>query len=859
MRMRHIVFPLISLTMLAAFLLPSHGQAPNAERKARLKKSGRTNAIVAAPGGLVSPALTLNTAGLQEDYPAMCLSKDGDPVVAYIEYDGTTDTLQLAGSNQGGKLDRIAAVSEPGIIYQPRLARAKDDRIWCVWSQLRDEQWDLLARPIAANGRALDGESVRLTDSPGNDIFADAKTDRRGRVWVAWQRFENGHGDIFAKHLDPETGRWSAEIRVTRDPRGDWEPRLAFGEKDEALIVFDTYRNGNFDVYLARVTPAGEVKDLTPIADSARYEARAGAACSPGGETLWVTFEDGVERWGKDLGSEWRVKGGGLHHDRRIKVAKVDLDDNVVTRVADITPLIPDLVANPADVGTGAIDVPEIAVDHRGNPWVFFRYCLFKSSGYWQIAFTRLDPGTGEWTQAESLGESTHSLDRRCAVSVDDRKQIHVAYPSDGRRNKQAGDSGIFVATIDPDEDRATAGAMPFDIPVPGKSELRPFNDTPERDRDDHHTWSVDGEEYTLYWGDVHRHTDFSNCRTTDDGCIVEHFRYAYDAGGLDYLATSDHTEASKNYTPYEWWQTQKLADLFQNPGFFLSFYAYEREQKWPYGHRNVVFLERGGPIIYIERDNYAKSPWATPLPPEDGELKGELAPWQLWDLLRAHGQRAVTIAHTPAGGMGTDWSKYDKIDSEFETILEIFQGSRESYEGVGAPQPGVVTGVAGSLNAFGKFASGTWQNALRLQHRLGAYASSDHRSLHVSYGGVYVKNFTREGVFEAMDARRTVAATDKIYMEFTCNGRLLGEIFETNEKPHFEIRIEGTAPIERVTLIRNEEDYEVFPAEGANARFEARFTDPKPLDGENRYYLRVEQTDGNMGWASPVWVTWKP
>ncbi len=40
--------------------------------------------------------------------------------------------------------------------------------------------------------------------------------------------------------------------------------------------------------------------------------------------------------------------------------------------------------------------------------------------------------------------------------------------------------------------------------------------------------------------------------------------------------------------------------------------------------------------------------------------------------------------------------------------------------------------------------------------------------------------------------------------------------------------------------------------------RFEATFTDENPIAGENRYYVRVEQVDGNMGWASPVWVTFK-
>ena len=35
-------------------------------------------------------------------------------------------------------------------------------------------------------------------------------------------------------------------------------------------------------------------------------------------------------------------------------------------------------------------------------------------------------------------------------------------------------------------------------------------------------------------------------------------------------------------------------------------------------------------------------------------------------------------------------------------------------------------------------------------------------------------------------------------------------------------------------------------------------FTDDTPNQVDNRYFLRVEQSDGNMGWSSLVWVTWE-
>ena len=56
--------------------------------------------------------------------------------------------------------------------------------------------------------------------------------------------------------------------------------------------------------------------------------------------------------------------------------------------------------------------------------------------------------------------------------------------------------------------------------------------------------------------------------------------------------------------------------------------------------------------------------------------------------------------------------------------------------------------------------------------------------------------------------------------------------------------------------MIRNETDYKVFEPNERDVKL--AFTDDSPIEGENRYYIRVEQNDGNMAWSSPVWVTFK-
>jgi len=242
-------------------------------------------------------------------------------------------------------------------------------------------------------------------------------------------------------------------------------------------------------------------------------------------------------------------------------------------------------------------------------------------------------------------------------------------------------------------------------------------------------------------------------------------------------------------------------------------------------------------------------------------EGDAELSPQELWDVLVRYDKPVSVISHTGAANGGTNWNLIKAVDHRVENIIEIFQGARVSYEGQGAPQPtvGMREGersqvpLGRPIASFGDYNNGAYQNALGRGHKLGVWADSDHISTHTSYGGVYVKEFTREGIIEGLNARRTIAATDKIFVDFTCNGHLLGTEIELAGRPTLQWKIDGTADIKQLTLVRNEENYQQWkPASNIVSQ---TFVDESPIAGENRYYLRVEQIDGNMAWSSPVWV----
>ncbi|MDP6634771.1 MAG: hypothetical protein QGG42_07730 [Phycisphaerae bacterium] len=825
-----------------------------------------------AVGATVTPTASLATPDVQEDYPAMCVDKQGRPCVIYVAWDDKADSLKLARL-EDGKLKVIATPAGPGIIHQPAVACDAKGAIWAIWSQINEQTnaWSLNARRIV--GDKPDAQTVTVEGKSGSAVFCDAGSDAKGRIWITWQSFRKAHADIFAKYYDPAADKWSDEIQVTKNPAGDWEPRLAFGKDDGAWIAFDSSRGGVYNVYLAKVALDGktEIKQLTK---SPRYQGRPSIAVTPDGKSFVIACENGRLNWGGDTRG---VAGStGLNFGKHLNAVQYDIATGKITPIPGLSislrigpkpqptakakPKAKKPKRKPQGRKISVLNMPRVMIDSQGRTWVSARRYIGTS---WKLALTRYDAKTGKWSAAVPVAKSPFGQDRRCAWARNPKGEMYMAWPSDLRRNKHPLTAGVYLAKIDTSMELAA-----------GKAHVKPKRpapkaiwgeDTPQRARSDRHVWEIDGKKYKLYWGDFHRHTDMSACRTPDDGCVVEQFRYAYDIGKLDFLGTSDHTDIANMYGPYEWWHNQKLMDVFHAPGIFNSFYVYEREQTWPWGHRNVVFIKRGGPMIYIKRALYKNSIWGKMIPPAEGPA--QIAPKELWKLLRAWKYEVSVVSHTGATGMGTDWDGYEKIDNAVENLVEIYQGARVSYEGINTPQPTVgfpkdvklKADAHGSVKTgkdFGRYNKGVYQNALKNGYKLGIFTSSDHIATNTSFGGVYVEEFTRKAVLDAMNARRTIAGTDKVFIEFSCNGHLLGTVFETSDKPKLKIAVSGTAPLSQVTIVRNEKDLKTF--EPKTKEFDTVFTDQSPIEGENRYYIRVVQSDGNMAWATPVWATFK-
>jgi hypothetical protein len=141
---------------------------------------------------------------------------------------------------------------------------------------------------------------------------------------------------------------------------------------------------------------------------------------------------------------------------------------------------------------------------------------------------------------------------------------------------------------------------------------------------------------------------------------------------------------------------------------------------------------------------------------------------------------------------------------------------------------------------------------------KLGVQASSDHIATHDAYACVLVEDGpqrTREDILNAMRARHAYAATDNIIVDTRIGDHVMGDVFESGEIPVLKVQVQGTGPIARIQVIKNNTFVHTVRPGGASATFEYRDSDIKP--GENYYYVRVEQTAGQLAWSSPIWVNY--
>ena len=341
--------------------------------------------------------------------------------------------------------------------------------------------------------------------------------------------------------------------------------------------------------------------------------------------------------------------------------------------------------------------------------------------------------------------------------------------------------------------------------------------------------WKHNGRELTLFWGDLHDHTDISVCNRRQNPPGHDLFANLRDIEKLDFCALTDH---GYNFDPQQWSLNGEQTRYNHDPGRFVTFLA----QEWTssktrpsggYGHRNIVYLDP-----YYDRFH--------------DSFDGNIRPQDLWDELE--GVEFICIPHQLAdwkhkgrGNPPTDWSF---TDERLQPVAEIFQ-HRESYEYRGCPRQ-----APDGEPRKGNYLQDAWARGTII----GVIASPDHGG-GKGKAGVWAGELTREKIFEGIRSRHTFGTSGaKIALRFSSDNAMMGDKVKKGKGPvSFVVEALAMHDVIEVVIFRNNRI--VYKSSPNAVSCSLEWTDKNPPNaGKTWYYTRIQCADKEIAWSSPIW-----
>ena len=745
-----------------------------------------------------------------EDFPALACDGAGQLWLAVLARPLPKRSIRVYRAD-GAQRTQVCTLQPENLtgIAAPAVA-AFDKGCIVAFPAEQNERW----RIAYAFVDATTPETVKCHYIPceGNANISPAVAVIGNRACVVWESNAGNARGIYACWID-RNGAGPIE-RISASDANSYNPSIVALDGGSVFAAWDTIRSRSADIYGARFREGRWLPEQR-ITSAARVERHPHLAAW--NSQLWMTWQ-AQTYLGRRLNNP---------NEQRIVVARIDgkrlltpagLFDQVSTRERLLVR-------------------PRIAFDSSGRLWLTARESIGQHAGWHPIAWcyangTWSDPKLllyqqGRWRPVNVTSTPAGPV---AACQFDDIPQI-----------------GLQRGIIDDWKSGVAIKPLPQkDMPPPGKLQLEPLT-MPETDfvlADRIDLASADlprqriqhtGQKLTLFWGDLHEHTDLSICARYMNPPGHDLFANVRDIEQLDFCALTDHGfDFDSPMWAYNGEQTRNNHD----PGRFVTFLGLEwTSSRNPpaiagapnrYGHHNLMYLDP-----YYDRYHDA--------------FDGDISPADLWEELA--GVDFVCIPHQLAdwqhegkGNPPTDWNY---VNPKLQPLAEIFQ-ARESYEYLGCPRQ-----AKHGAPFKGYYLQDAWAKGIVI----GVIASPDHGG-GMGKAGVWATDFTRKGIFEALRARHTFGTSGaKMALFLRAGDVMMGdEVKHPGGAITFHIRALAKHPIKELVIFRNNEI--VHRTEPGQTELQLDWTDDAPpADKALWYYARIHAEDDELAWTSPIWV----
>lgn len=284
-----------------------------------------------------------------------------------------------------------------------------------------------------------------------------------------------------------------------------------------------------------------------------------------------------------------------------------------------------------------------------------------------------------------------------------------------------------------------------------------------------------DDNEYKLYWADMHGQTDF----TVGTGSLDEYFSFAREVACIDVTGWQGN---DFQIDDRKWLEVRQKTKEYYEPNKFVTFLGYEWSGNTPGGgDHNIYFLDDNE--TFYPSSNWLDWEGTTKLSENAFPVS------ELWE--KAEGRKDfMAIPH-----IGGRYGNLDYYSEEFIPCIEIHShhGTFEWFIEE-AMKRRLKVGFVGSSDDH------TCRPGMSYPLSKDGKASSF--DVASGYAAIYAKELTREGIWEALKARRCYATTfNRLFLDVRVDGHYMGEEITLNKKPQIDIVINGHFPIDNVKI----------------------------------------------------------
>jgi len=806
---------------LALILCTAHAAAPSTEDDSPSDNSYKQPWFLFDKADEILPATLLEN---PFSYDAGIAAGKEGLWLTWLEFQpGKGDQLLVGLRGKGGWINKAQLTSAASDYANPTITLEYGQQPYLTYEGLDPKgNWQVFVRPghgqffvERGSGPQSFNPPFQLSDGAGPNIAHRSCVCYLSGIWSIWQSGSDGHFSVAGAGLTSESLRTLATWK-SGAIGNSWAPALTATIDTGAHAVWDASDARAHRILYQSLPSEPHTSPTTPlcIASSTNFQAHAQIASGKDGK-LWVLWEEDGENWGQRYtarnpgdknSTHMSDKIGPLHRFRRLHLAELNEKESSLKEYEIPQPSF-DLARHrtnaPPDLKDfGAFyESGQLVVDGQNRPWIVYRHFYVPWIG---IVLAHHKQENMRIYARCLLPDGWSKLYSFKEGQGDGGQRISVSPEPDGIA------LAWTVGRTDRRKTKDPHGVAFAEIKAPDLKPILPVpthirkltsqDKPPEVNPRRRASTDLAGKHYELWYGDLHRHTDISLCFSPVDGTIDDAYRYAIDAAPLDFLGITDHTHdlAMGDELALIWWRSRKEVNRHLLPSF-IPFFSYERSRGDT--DHNVISL----------RDDMLR-PHTYPLP-------------QFWKELDTN---TLTIPHQPFNPVL--WKNKDDVH---RPLLEIYQGMRNNIE------------------------ESDMQQGLNGGHHFGIISSSDHLSTGASFACVWSDKPTREGIFRSMQARRTFGATAKIVLKVTAGDHWMGEIFSAKKMPPIQIEAQGSADIKTIDVLIDGKVAKTFPCNGSQAKLS--YESPSSLTGNHIFFIRLQQTDGNHAWSSPLWIDIQP